>query len=95
MKVHTFDDMSTGQVYDLTQVSDDIRMGDILVVPRERVAGFLFAAWPCAVTRDHGHFHQLDPDYPGPLTRPDDEVNYDASKARAIQVARGLGYETL
>jgi hypothetical protein len=94
MQVHTFGDWATGEVYDETQVSDDIRMGDVLVVPRERVVGFLFAAWPTAVTLEHGGFHQLDPDDTGSLNRPDDRVDYDASKARALEVARELGYET-
>lgn len=53
--VHTFD--STGEAYNASQWRDDINDGDILFVPSERVIGFLYAAWPMAVTEEHGMFH--------------------------------------
>ncbi len=53
---------STGGAYNTTQVEEDIRDGDILLVPREGVAGWLDAAWPTAATDAHGEFHALTPE---------------------------------
>jgi hypothetical protein len=58
-QVHQFD--STGEAYDASQCRDDIHDGDVLFVPSEGVAGFLFKAWPVAVTEAHGAFHTLAP----------------------------------
>jgi hypothetical protein len=58
--VHTFD--STGEAYDTTQTDDSINDGDVLLIPSEDVAGFLFKAWPVAITPEHGAFHTLDTD---------------------------------
>jgi hypothetical protein len=58
--VHTFD--STGEAYDATQTDDSINDGDVLLIPSENVAGFLFKAWPVAITPEHGAFHTLDTD---------------------------------
>jgi hypothetical protein len=58
--VHTFD--STGEAYDTTQTDDSINDGDVLLIPSEDVAGFLFKAWPVAITPEHGAFHALDTD---------------------------------
>lgn len=52
--VHTFGD--TGEAYDASQCRDEIRDGDILHVPSESVVGFLFQAWPTAVTVESGEF---------------------------------------
>lgn len=53
--VHRFD--STEDAYTATQTRDDIRDGDVLVIPSERVAGFLLKAWPVAVTAQRGGLH--------------------------------------
>jgi len=58
--VHQFN--STGEAYDASQTSDHIKDGDVLVIGREQIVGVLFEAWPCAVTDNHGAFHQLAPD---------------------------------
>ncbi|MFB7575364.1 MULTISPECIES: hypothetical protein [unclassified Streptomyces] len=55
--VHRFGD--TVEAYDATQCRDDIRDGDVLVVEPEGVVGFLDAAWPVAITEEHGEFHGL------------------------------------
>jgi hypothetical protein len=52
---HNFD--STGEAYDASQVRSEIRDGDLLFVSPEAVYGFLFEAWPIAVTVQHGEFH--------------------------------------
>ena len=56
-RVHVF--ASTSEGYDETQCSDDVRDGDILLVPSEGVAGFMAEAWPTAATKEHGHFHRI------------------------------------
>lgn len=61
MKTHIFEKMSSGRVYDETQVSGDVHFGDILIVPSEKIVGFMVGAWPCAVTKNHGSFHCRDP----------------------------------
>ena len=58
--VHLFD--TTSRAYDATQTRDDIRDGDVLVVESESVVGFLCAAWPVAITDEHGSFHTLAAD---------------------------------
>ena len=55
--VHTFG--STGEAYNRTQTDDKIKNGDTLHVPSEGVVGYLHDAWPTAVTKAHGEFHQL------------------------------------
>ena len=54
MKIHTLPD--TGVAYDLTQSSDDIKMGDVLIIESERVVG-LADTWPFAVTEAYGQLH--------------------------------------
>lgn len=56
-RVHHFD--SSGEAYDASQSRDDIRDGDVLTVPSERVVAVLNNAWPVAVTDNHGAFHRL------------------------------------
>ena len=64
VRVHTFAaDATSGEVYDTTQVDDRIHDGDVLVVPRERIVGFLLQAWPCAITDAHGDLHALLPSF--------------------------------
>jgi hypothetical protein len=50
---------STAAAYDTSQYDERIADGDILIVPSEGVVGFLFQAWPVAVTETNGAFHQL------------------------------------
>lgn len=81
--IHVFD--STGEAYDDTQTRDDIRDGDVLLIPSEGVVGFLNAAWPVAVTEAHGALHTLK----GGLATLDtaEFTPYAASIALARQVA--------
>jgi hypothetical protein len=58
--VHTFG--STGEAYDASQCDDNIKNGDVLIIPSERVAGVLVEAWPVAVTAECGHFHRFNDD---------------------------------
>ena len=94
--VHTFDGMSSGQAYDWTQCNDEVRFGDVLIVPREGIVGIMVAAWPLAVTRSHGQFHQIDPaigwDKAIKAWSEKDRVDYSASLATARDKATELGY---
>ena len=45
---------TTEEAYDASQSSDVIKDGDVLVATEERVVGFLFQAWPTAVTDNGG-----------------------------------------
>jgi hypothetical protein len=53
--IHQFP--STGEAYNTSQWDSKITDGDVLFVPSEGVFGFLFEAWPIAVTVAHGEFH--------------------------------------
>ncbi len=62
-RVVTFDaDVDTREAYDMTQTTDDIHDGDVLVVQSEGVVGVLVSAWPCAVGTHHGEFHRIGVD---------------------------------
>ncbi|MER7692996.1 hypothetical protein [Streptomyces sp. NPDC097610] len=78
--VHRFD--STEEAYNATQCRDDIRDGDILVVEREGVVGFLRCAWPAAITAQHGELHTVEGD---PRTL--DDGRYAASVEVAEKIA--------
>jgi hypothetical protein len=53
--VHHFE--STGEAYNRSQVDPVIKNGDVLVVDKEHVVGFLYHAWPLAVSEKRGEFH--------------------------------------
>jgi hypothetical protein len=54
----------SGEAYDASQCDDRIKSGDLLIVPEEKVVGFLFLAWPIAVTQDAGVFHIATNEWP-------------------------------
>lgn len=60
-QVHTF--TSSGEAYDASQTHEEIKDGDVLSVPSERVVGVLIEAWPTAVGEEHGAFHTLSDEY--------------------------------
>ncbi|MFE1773745.1 hypothetical protein [Streptomyces sp. NPDC059008] len=82
--VHHFG--STGEAYNATQCRDDILDGDVLVIEREQVVGFLRSAWPGAITAMHGELHTFTAD-----PRKIDDGKYAASVDLAEQTARELG----
>lgn len=53
--VHYFD--SSAKAYNESQVSNDIKDGDILAVPSEGLYGILNEAWPVAIVGGPGEFH--------------------------------------
>ncbi len=53
---------STGEAYDASQTQDEIKNGDVLVVPHDTtngpiVVGILVEAWPVAIGDQAGNFH--------------------------------------
>ena len=80
--------------YAETQTSPEIKMGDLLEMPGQGVAGYLHAAWPIAVTKVTGGMHSLTTPETGP--GPDsmartDEPDYQQrwQSAKALQRKRG------
>lgn len=87
--VHEFS--STGDGYDRTQYDDSIKDGDILTVPGEGVYGFLYEAWPVAVTEASGEFHAVT-DWDEFLT---EFPQYTDAAAQAKQLATRAGARVL
>jgi hypothetical protein len=54
MVTHEFE--STGAAYDATQCDENIKTGDVLIIPSEGVIG-IADTWPVAVTVEHGNLH--------------------------------------
>jgi hypothetical protein len=81
--VHTFD--STGEAYDVSQCSDEIKNGDVLVVPDEDAIAIMLEAWPTAISPELSgeNFHegtaQLDFSRVKSVTH--DDVTYDYSES--------------
>jgi len=83
--VHEFD--STGEAYDQTQCDDTIHDGDVLAIPSEGVYGFLYQAWPIAVTEQHGDLHSANLE--GLLA---DNPQYVAAADQAKALARAAAH---
>ena len=47
--------------YDLCQTEDDIRIGDVLFIPSEKIVGFA-GVWPIAITDNCGELHKVKAD---------------------------------
>tara|TARA_Y100000389_G_C17333448_1_gene449354 strand:+ start:246 stop:620 length:375 start_codon:yes stop_codon:yes gene_type:complete len=74
VRVWTF--TSSGRAYDMTQCDDDLKNGDVLLIPSEKVVG-ITNTWPFAITKKLGQLHgvkegfkiedlfsgDIDPDY--------------------------------
>ena len=52
--VYYFNDMSTSEMYDLTQIDDRIADGDVFVCNGGRTIGFLMKAWPILLKGELG-----------------------------------------
>ncbi|MFK0108534.1 hypothetical protein [Streptomyces sp. NPDC091217] len=83
--VHRFE--STADAYDSTQVREDIRDGDVLVIESERAVGFLRTAWPVVITAEYGELHRIEGD---PRTL--DDGRYAESVEAAEEIAREHGF---
>lgn len=82
IQTHTFD--STGEAYDTIQCSDDIKKGDTIIVPSEKVVGLAWA-WPVALTTEHGEFHVIT----DPTILDDEFTSTQVQTARAEATRRG------
>lgn len=78
-RTHTFG--SSAEAYDASQCRDDIRDGDVLVIPSEGIVAILNRAWPAALTTAHGELHTLT------------AGRYKASVEAAMQAAARLDVE--
>lgn len=85
--IHRF--ASTGDAYDMTQCSDNIKTGDLLVIESEKVVGFA-DTWPVAITKERGALHSIkDGRVVGYLT----ELGVtEAMLKSAIEMCRELGF---
>jgi len=92
-RAHIYTGYTTGEVYDDAQTNDGVHSGDVLVVPRERVVGFLIGAWPVAVTSERGAFHPKNPERTWDTVQyPDDGIDYKSIAAFAVATAKELGW---
>jgi hypothetical protein len=85
VKIHTFS--SSGEAYNASQTHDEIKDGDILSVPSERVVGVLIEAWPTAVSEKTGEFHSLhdEIDWAAIPTDESSAKDYSASFELAVE----------
>ncbi|MEU2179703.1 hypothetical protein [Streptomyces thermolilacinus] len=83
--VHRF--YSTREAYDATQTRDHIIDGDVLVIEREQVVGFLRSAWPVAITEERGELHGMNVP-----AHEYEQGRYAASVARAAHIATEHGF---
>lgn len=58
--VHKFNQLTTGEAYDETQVNDDIKDGDIIVCNDGKSIAILVEAWPAIAKGERGDFHGLE-----------------------------------
>lgn len=61
-KVHFHNDLSTGEMYDLTQTSDDIKDGDVFVCNQDKTVGFLMGTRPTLIRGEKGELDSLTPE---------------------------------
>jgi hypothetical protein len=88
LRIHTFD--STGDAYDACQTDENIKNGDCLFIPRERVVG-LAATWPISVTATAGNLHVVNE---GRLQSYTDDIGITRAQVDfAVRVAMRKGWE--
>lgn len=90
--LHQFGEGGEG-MYGATQTSDAIKMGDLLEAPSERMAGFLYSAWPVAVTKELAGMHGIAEGGPqrASYDEPGEHERYVRSygAAQALKAKRG------
>lgn len=83
---------TTGNAYDASNCSDRIEIGDVLIIPSEKVIG-VASAWPVAITTEHGNIHTFSgPTEALPKFCQDLGIRLD-QLTTAAKVAAMLGYE--
>ena len=91
VRVWTF--ANSGDAYDMTQCDDDLKTGDVLLIPSEKVVG-ITNTWPLAVTKEMGHLHGVEEGCKiEDILDMDGVLPSDADKdyiSKALKVARSL-----
>jgi hypothetical protein len=85
VRVWTF--ANSGDAYDMTQCDDDLKTGDVLLIPSEKVVG-ITNTWPLAITKEIGHLHGVEEGYKIEDLLPSDTDKDYVNKA--LKVARSL-----
>jgi hypothetical protein len=85
IKAHEFWGSDNEFSYGWTQTTDEIKSGDILIT--KSVVGFLWKAWPVAVTKEVGEFHHPDDNF---VSSDWDDVRESISEAQRIARECGL-----
>ena len=85
VRVWTF--ANSGDAYDMTQCDDDLKTGDVLLIPSEKVVG-ISDCWPFALTKEKGQLHGVKKGYKiENCFKCDIDEDY---KRKALKVARKL-----
>jgi len=87
VRVHVFPD--TVMCYNDTQVREDIKDGDVLVVPSDEIVGILVEAWPTAITAHYGELHRFAPWFMKTVA----SQRYRRSLRVALRLAGEAGWE--
>jgi hypothetical protein len=85
VRVWTF--ANSGDAYDMTQCDDDLKTGDVLLIPSEKVVG-ITNTWPLAITKEIGHLHGVQDGYKIEDLLPSDTDKDYVNKA--LKIARNL-----
>jgi len=86
--VHKFD--CTSDAYNAVQCDENIKNGDLLFIPSEKVIGIAYT-WPFAVTKSHGALHTVANNADGRAVTNE----FRRSMIEACQFADDLGFELL
>ena len=85
VRVWTF--ANSGDAYDMTQCDEDLKTGDVLLIPSEKVVG-ITNTWPLAITKEMGQLHGVEEGH-----KIEDLLPSDTDKDylnKALKVARSL-----
>jgi hypothetical protein len=63
--VWTIDEDEASEIYAITQTSDELKMGDVFVIPSEGIIGVLIDAWPTAIIAPQEGDQKMDVDLHG------------------------------
>jgi len=84
---------SSSDTYSSSQGNENVSDGDVLVCS-DGVVGFLFEAWPVAVTATRGSFHTLS-SHPKDIkdAKPCHAAGYEEARKVALSLSRALRKE--
>lgn len=92
MKVHMFD--YSEEAYDETQCNEQISIGDPLVIIDEKIVA-VADTWPFAVTKQHGHLHNVSDLKALVASLESDKRKMEllTGMRNAVKIAKDLGFE--